>query len=468
MPVPVISMAQMREWERATWESGQTETTVIARVGECLAQRALALTRPGHAIVLLAGRGHNGDDAVAMLPHLRERNVTLIHVSDPQAALPEVREALGRAPSLVIDGLFGIGLSRPLDDAWKNLIASVNDARCRVMAVDIPSGLDAGTGRPWPVALRAALTITVGAPKRGLLNSCAVPFVGRLEVAPDVGLVPCPCNSELQWMLPEDFADYPPPRAIEGHKGTFGHAAIVAGSLGFHGAAVLAARAAQRARPGLITLFTPADVYAPIAAQLQAVMVHPWRDALDFSKFTAVLFGPGLAAENLSPRVPESMQRLWRTSASPLVVDASALEWLPREAPPTEAIRVITPHPGEAARLLGCETAAVQDDRVAALRTLAKQFHCWVVLKGQHTFIGRAYGEVFVNGSGNADLAQGGSGDLLAGYIAGHLAQPMLQNDPLRALRYAVFEHGTAADRLSRRCGNWIIEDLAEELGANK
>jgi NAD(P)H-hydrate epimerase len=467
MPVPVISVAQMREWEVATWESGQTEAAVIARVGECLAQRTLALTVSGDTIILLAGRGHNGDDVRAMPPHLRQRNLELIDVNEPEAALPEVRRALQQPPALVIDGLFGIGLSRPLADDWQKLVACVNDARCRVLAVDVPSGLDTETGRPLPEAIRAALTITIGAPKRGLLIPCAAPFVGRLEAADDVGLVPCPCESELQWTLPKDFVGYPPPRLSDGHKGTFGHAAIVAGSIGYHGAAVLAARGAQRARPGLITLFTQPEVFTPVAAQLQAVMVHPWGDAIDLSKFTALLFGPGLAAENLSPSVRESMQELWCASALPVIVDASALEWMPKETPPSMSIRVITPHPGEAARLLGGETAAVQSNRVAALRALSKRFNCWVVLKGQHTLMGRAEGEVFVNSSGNADLAQGGSGDLLAGYIAGWLAQPLLQNDPSLALRHAVFEHGAAADRLSARRRSWIVEDLAEELGAN-
>jgi len=114
MPVPVISVAQMREWEVATWASGQTATTVIGRVGECLAQRALALTVPGDTIVLLAGRGHNGDDVRAMQPHLHERRLELIEVNEPEAALPKVRRALRPSPALVIDGLFGIGLSRPL------------------------------------------------------------------------------------------------------------------------------------------------------------------------------------------------------------------------------------------------------------------------------------------------------------------------------------------------------------------
>lgn len=469
MPVPVISVAQMREWERATWASGQTEAAVIARVGECLAQRALTLTRAGNAILFLAGKGHNGDDVRAMRPHLHGREVDLLDVREPRAALPDLERLLKERPALIVDGLFGIGLTRPLDENWRKLIARVNESCSQVLAVDVPSGLNAETGRALPEAIRASLTVTVGAPKKGFFAPEAAAFVGRLEVANDVGLVPCPCTCELQWTLAEDFFGFPPTRPVSGHKGTFGHVAIVAGSIGYHGASVLAARAAQRARPGLITLFVQPEIYRPVAAQLQAVMVQPWRDDPDFSQFTAVLFGPGLAAKNLPTSVRECFEQLWLCSPSPVVTDASALDWLPREFSGAPGTRVITPHPGEAARLLGCTTNTVQRDRPAALRALSKNFgDCWIVLKGQHTLVGKLDGEIFVNSSGNVGLAQGGSGDLLAGYIAGWLAQPALQEDPERALRYAVYEHGSAADRLDVRRENWIVEELAEELGARE
>jgi len=463
MPVPIISVAQMREWERATWATGQTEQNVIARVGQSLAQHSLALTRRDDAILLLAGKGHNGDDVRAMRPHLGERSVQLLDVIDPAAALREIEIALKRRPKLIVDGLFGIGLSRALDAHWVALIQQINDARLPVLAVDAPSGLDADSGNAMPEAVRASVTLTVGAPKRGLLAANAAEYVGRLEVAENVGLIPCPCASEWQWTLPEDFTGFPPPRPVDGHKGTFGHLGIVAGSAGYHGAAVLAARGAQRARPGLITLFPQPDVYEPIAAQLQAVMVNPWCEGEDLSQCTARLFGPGLAGP--VPRaVSEELQIAWEVCLEPVIVDASALDWLRPQG--ASGLRVITPHPGEAARLLDISAADVQRDRLAAVRALSRKFgNCWVVLKGRHTLIGRAEGEMFVNGSGDSGLAQGGTGDLLAGFIAGWLAQPLVQRDPLLALRYAVWEHGAAADRLSTRRTNWIVEELAIELG---
>ena len=467
MSLPVISVAQMREWERATWATGQTERAVIARVGEAVARRALAMTKPGDSILLLAGKGHNGDDVRAMQPHLIDRRVQSIIVNNPVTALAEISSAFQERPKLVVDGLFGIGLNRPLDQSWVSLIEEVNRADLPILAVDVPSGLNAETGDPSPVAIRATVTMTVGAPKHGLLASAAGHYVGRLEVAHDVGLIPCPVRSALQWTLPEDFSAFPPRRPIAGHKGDFGHLAIVAGSVGYHGASVLAARGAQRARPGLITLFTQPETYEPVAAQLQAVMVAPWNPKTDFSNFTAVLFGPGLAAQNIPATVRESLRRIWKELECPVIVDASALDWLEETGKAIPFCRVITPHPGEGARLLSCSAADVQRDRMAALRALSKKSgDARVVLKGRHTLIGGADGEAFINGSGDSSLAQGGTGDLLAGFIGGWLAQPDVQRDPLLALRFAAWEHGVAAERLSARRANWIVEELATELGA--
>jgi NAD(P)H-hydrate epimerase len=244
--------------------------------------------------------------------------------------------------------------------------------------------------------------------------------------------------------------------------------AVVAGSFGFHGAAVLATRGAQRAQPGLTTVFTQPDVYAPVASQLQSAMVNVWPDEVKkmSAGFDALLVGPGLAAPDLRQRLSETVPAWWQEQAAALVVDASGLDFLAPGIFPQNRIRVITPHPGEAARMLGWTSQQVQADRVAALRELSKKFGgCWVVLKGHETLVGRGAGTVFINSSGNAHLAQGGSGDLLAGFITGLLAQPDLAADVETTLRYAVWAHGAAADQLTARRHNWTVEDLSTELG---
>jgi len=468
MALPVITVKQMRRWEAATWESGKTEEEVIAQVGEVVAERAIELTQPGDAILLLAGKGHNGDDVRAMAGHLPEREVSLMSVTDPAKTRQKLPLDLDPAPALVVDGLFGIGLNRTLNADWMQVIAQINAKQLGVLSVDTPSGIDATSGKVQGAAIRAIETLTLGAAKRGLLNPSASEFVGRLLVAPNIGLVPCRETSDLLLGQANDFSGFPPARPAGGHKGTFGHLGIMAGSLGYHGAAVLAARGAARAQPGLVTLLTPNEVFAPVASQLQSVMVRPLVPGeITIHSITGLLIGPGLAADELPADLKETTGEMWRESSVPMVVDASALDWLPSGGLPEKAIRVITPHPGEAARLLGSNADAVQADRVEALRALSAKFgDCWVVLKGQHTLIGRAEGEVFVNPTGNPALGQGGSGDLLAGYLAGLLTQPLLREDVCRTIRYAAWQHGAAADELATQAPNWVVQDLAKRIGS--
>jgi NAD(P)H-hydrate epimerase len=262
----------MREWEKASWEAGRKEREVIAEVGRLLARHILDLTAPGAEVLILAGKGHNGDDARLAEPHLRDRKVTVQRVTDPAPGLAGLQQwcrerpcrtvptrcliAGANLPVLVIDGLFGIGLNRPLDDAWIGLLRAINESRLPLLSVDVPSGLNGETGQAEGEAVRADLTVTLGAPKAGLIRPSAWEYVNRLEVLPEIGLIPCPFDSEICWTLPEDFAGFPPRRRAGTHKGSYGHVVIFAGSPGYHGAAVLAARAAARARPGLVTFVT--------------------------------------------------------------------------------------------------------------------------------------------------------------------------------------------------------------------
>ena len=217
MSLPVISVEQMRRWEAATWESGKTEEEIIAQVGEVVAARVMELTRPGDAILLLAGKGHNGDDVRAVANHLPEREVSLLSVTDPAKTRQKLPLDLDPAPALVVDGLFGIGLNRPLNADWMQVIAQVNAKRLRVLSVDVPSGVDAATGEMQGAAIRATETLTLGAAKRGLLQPSASEFVGQLRVAPDIGLAPCRETSDLLLGQAEDFTGFPPARPAGGH-----------------------------------------------------------------------------------------------------------------------------------------------------------------------------------------------------------------------------------------------------------
>jgi len=217
----------------------------------------------------------------------------------------------------------------------------------------------------------------------------------------------------------------------------------------------------------LVTLFTDEHIYGAVASQLKSAMVNLWKPETRFPATTsAVLIGPGLAAPDLPEEMKALVKRLWRDSEFPVIVDASALDWLPAGKCFNDAIRVLTPHPGEAARLLKTKVEIIQSNRAESLREISTRFGgCWVVLKGHQTLVGRSEGEIFVNPSGNPHLAQGGSGDALAGFIAGLLAQPELQTNAGKTIRYAVWQHGTAADHLQASRANWVVEDLAKKIG---
>lgn len=474
MPEPIVSVAGLREREKQTWAAGVTRESVIRRAGVAVSQVAYRLTRTADPVLVLAGRGHNGDDAVVAEEHLGDRDNVLLRfnssalIEDAQTWLRTFKK---NRRALIIDGLFGLGLNRPVEGEWADLIRSINASGIRVLSVDVPSGLDADTGHPRGVAVEAMVTLTLGSVKAGLLRDEAARYVGRLELATDIGLVTDPgAPTDRLWTLASDFAGFPPRRHDHGHKGTYGHTAIIAGSLGYHGAAVLAAQGALRARPGLVTVLTDERCYLPVAAQLSSAMVRPWSgEPLENDDFTALVVGPGLASPGLSPSARAEVQRLWQHAKAAVVADASALDWLPTELSSEAGPRVITPHPGEAGRLLQISAAEVQADRFAAVRALASRWsggRVVAVLKGRHTLVAGAHGPIHVNPSGNPGLAQGGSGDVLAGYLGGLLAQPELLTDLGRTVRYGVWRHGAAADALELQGDAWNTEDLERALGS--
>lgn len=467
MPAPVVTLDQMRQWEEATWKKGQTQDNVIRRAGEAVAFTALRMSEPNDRILIIAGKGNNGADALHAEPHLSNRLVDTMRISEPEKAAAELKKRLKYRPALIIDGIFGIGLNRPLSEPYKRLISVLNGSGVPVLAVDVPSGFNISKPGAEGVAVKAAATVTMGGPKTGMLTPDAPEFMGRIISSGDIGLSTAP-KTEMLWTLPGDFKGFPPPRPVDGHKGTFGHVVIIAGSLGYHGAAVLCAAGALRARPGLVTICTQQDVYIPVASQCRAAMVHPWTSDFEMpAAATVIVTGPGLAADNLSTELKSEIDRLWRKSSLPMVVDASALQWLTPGRTAPNSIRVITPHPGEAARCLDITPGRVLSDRLASLRALSKRYgNCIVALKGQYTLIGKSSGNVFVNSSGNPFLAQGGSGDVLSGYLAGLLGQSALQSDPVRTVRYGVWQHAAAADRLTETFDNWTLDELIPALGA--
>ena len=474
MAIPVISVERMRAWEQATWDTGTSAASVIEQAGAALASRLRELTRPGARLLFLCGKGNNGADAKAAAALLPDREAEVVDVDGP-GARAALKARLMEDLDWIVDGLFGIGLDRELSAEWSDLIDEINRSKHSVLAVDAPSGFHADLGRPMPTAMEASETVTFGAPKRGLLSGEAAKYVGRLTLASEIGLLPLdseefllPETIEAEWVTEADFRRFPPRRRSRSHKGTFGRLQIYAGSLGYAGAAVIAAKGALRARPGIVSLITSKNIFPLVAAQVPQALCFPSEREEEEPRPTAYLIGPGLAARDSSiSGLKKKAIAAWKFAACPVVADASALDWLPESSSDPVGLRVITPHPGEAARLLGTDVASVEKDRFEAVRALSRKFgRVYVVLKGRQTLVGRCDGVIGVNSSGNPGLAQGGTGDALAGLIAGLLAQPGVLSVADQAIRYAVWFHGACADRLSDRYGAWDVEDLLEMMKA--
>ncbi len=488
--LPILTTEQMRQWEEDSWKEGISQPDVIRTVGnkvaDCLLQtiydhaknrysslendpkeleKGIEQVMQTQQILVLAGPGHNGDDARVAANFLRGKvkEVQVLEVKDPKKALKTFKKLVADrknffepmttssrfCPTFIVDGMFGIGLNRPLSQDYVDLINAVNDCGIPIFAVDVPSGLNE-EGMPWPAAVKAQYTLTVGTLKRCLMCGDASKYVGQIGVIEDIGLIPDIPASDFEWIKLVSAAEVIDlKRPLDCHKGDFGHTLILAGSLGYHGAAVLAAKAAAAAKPGLITVCTMPETYIPVASHLVTQMVHPWSPEWQMPKgITSILVGPGLAAPGIPQVFWDWVRELWRSFPGNMIADASALDQIPEGE--TAGVRVITPHPGEAARCLNITAKEVQSDRPGALRKLSEKFgNAYVVLKGYQTLIGTTKGKVYLNHTGNPSMAQGGTGDVLAGFLSGLFAYDRIGEEPIDNIEricYAVYSHGRAAD----------------------
>jgi len=413
-------------------------------------------------ITVLAGAGNNGGDALLVgglaLQHGLE--VQAFALADPAGrdaarARAMFLEAGGRiAPvdvatdfstvDVVIDGLFGTGLARAVEGAAAAVIERVNAGRVPVLAIDIPSGLSADTGMRLGVAMRAQSTVSLVGWKRGLFTGDAADCVGAAELAPlDIPAAAYKGIEPDAVLLDGVGAPALPKRAGNVNKSHFGHVLAIGGDIGMGGAIRLAGEAALRAGAGLVSVATRGAHVGPLIAGRPELMARAIEDAaaLDepLRRATVIAIGPGLGQQDWGVL-------LWRAvlaAGLPMVVDADALNLLAQQ-PRALPNAVLTPHPGEAARLLGCDTAAIQRDRYAAVRALAQRYEAVAVLKGAGSLVADLAGRVSVCPWGNAGMASGGMGDVLTGVIAALLAQGL---SPWDAACAGVALHARAGDR---------------------
>lgn len=452
----------------------------------CAIARHLAVRGWEVRIFLVIGKSEPAGDAGLQLAICRRMGLPVDEVRDSagvRAAMDAAREL-----DLAIDALFGTGLGRALAGVFAEVVEAMNELPVPRVAVDLPSGLDASRHQLLGPCVRADLTVTFAAPKVAHVLPPASETVGELAIA-DLGIPPRLVEEveepvgQLHLLVGEELAGLLPPRERSGHKGSYGHALLVAGAPGKAGAAILAARGAVRAGAGLVTIGVPEPILPTVdlgsiesmtlglpAGASGLIAEAAVERVLDAAQGKAVLgLGPGLGQE---PEAAAAIRRIVREAKLPVVADADAVNAFAGRAEElkdrTEAT-VLTPHPGELGRLLGMKTSEIQEDRVAAARKAAAATGAIVVLKGSLTLVSAPGGNVWINPTGNPGMATGGSGDVLTGLVAGLLAQrEAFALDVLDAVLLAVYLHGLAGDLAAARLGEQALAagDLLDFLPA--
>lgn len=493
----IVSSEQMREIDRYTiQELGIPAVSLMENAGRAIAEEVLRFkgdTNCDHWLILV-GKGNNGGDGIVCARHLYDAGiqVSLLYAEEPETLTGEaalqyrIAKALG-LPSLIystevsmefsaytgiVDALLGTGAQGVPRGVYASLIKEANDSGLPIIAADIPSGLDADTGVVHDPCISARITVSLAFLKAGLTQypgakvagEVIVRYIGIPRVLPP-GMAGVGSVLTEETLRGELGVDVDRLREEDGHKGTYGHVLLAAGSLPMSGAGLLAAKAALRAGCGLATWALPAALLPHVIGAVPELMLVPvadsgsgaWEEAaagevlrlLEARDVLAV--GPGLGR---FPGEGGFLRALWEGTSRPLVVDAEALNilaaadglaaWTRRDA----AATILTPHPGEMARLAGLTTAEVQRDRIGLARRFAAEHGVTLVLKGARTVIAAPDGRFFVNLTGHPGMATGGSGDVLTGLIAGLLAQGL---DAVQAATLGVFIHGLAGERAAAK-----------------
>lgn len=465
---PVFLTAEIREIERQA-AALPDPPHLMEKAGLAAAQiaRDRLLKNTYSHVLVLAGPGNNGGDAFVVARYLKEwgNAVTVVFTGDCNRVPPDARQAMQAwldiggelSPDIpgeqnwdvVIDGLFGIGLdqsmNRPIEGKYLEWIDTVNPLNTPILALDIPSGLGSDNGCIYGGAIRAAITVTFIGLKPGLFTNFGPECCGTILLRDlDVQVISPPVPQT--WLLNQRLAQslLPPPRPANSHKGSFGNLAILGGSTGMVGAALLAGRSALQLGAGRVYLGLLARTAPPVDFSQPELMLRTPPELFKLNSLDGLVVGPGLGQE------PEALP--WLNSALSselaLVLDADALNLialhphLAKKLSQRKSASILTPHPAEAARLLKTDIAAIQNDRMNAARQIAQQFNGYVVLKGAGSICCFPDGKRYLNTSGNPGLSTAGTGDVLAGMIGALIAQGL---NPDHALLLAVYLHGAAA-----------------------
>lgn len=478
--------ADVRELDRRAIEiHGISARTLMERAGDALFRALRAWFPSAGCVLVLCGGGNNGGDGyvLARLARAAGLSVTLCAAGAPRttgaaaAVAGEWQQAGGRtekflpemleSADVVVDALLGTGLDRPVTDGLAKIIDSVNATRVPVLAADIPSGLNADTGAVMGCAIAARVTVSFIGLKAGLFTGQGLAHVGRVQFAPLA--LPAAVYADLpplaERLQPEQLARWLAPRVRTAHKGHFGHVLVLGGGPGMPGAVRMAAEAALRSGAGRVSAAVAAGNAAGIVGGRPEIMCHAVDSGEQFAqlleRMDVLAMGPGLGQGGWAREMWQALQRLEGRRPA-CVLDADGLNWLAREPVSLTGEDVMTPHPGEAARLLDCSAIDIEADRFAAARELVRKFGCVVVLKGAGTLIANTTGRIALCDRGNAGMASAGMGDVLTGVIAALRGQ---QLSAFEAACAGVFAHATAADRAAAAGERGMIAtDLMREL----
>jgi len=500
----IVTAAEMRAIDRASTERfGVPSLTLMENAGAAVADYVVMHHAAAQHIVVFCGKGNNGGDGfvAARRLHQHGKNVQVILLADPSdlrgdaavmfAKLPAAAVAVHSSDGLktdrvrtvlpadlYIDAILGTGFKPPVTGLYAHAISILNGSEGPVIAVDIPSGADADATSPQAGTIaRADAIVTFTAPRPAHVFSrltSGSTFVVEIGSPPEAIV----SAQQLNVITARDLAPFVAPRAADSNKGNFGHVLVVGGSLGKAGAAAMAGMAALRSGAGLATVATPRSVLPTVAGFHPELMTAPLQEtemgsiaeaaAGQLNELvkgkTVVAIGPGISRHPQTAELVRSLVSKWQI---PMVVDADALnafEGRASELDGSERSLVITPHPGEMARLAGCTTTEVQADRLGVARKFAKEQRQIVVLKGHRTLVVRPDGEAWVCTSGNPGMSTGGTGDILTGMVAGLMAQH--PQDLLSAVLAAVHLHGLAGDVMREKVGehSLVATDLLQGL----
>ncbi len=477
MAIPVLTSSEMMAVDKKTIEEiGIPGPVLMEQAGRACAEEAEALlpeNQPGR-IAVICGKGNNGGDGLVaarylhnagheveifMLAHsdslrgdaLLNRNI--LNSLDVPVKVRASQESVSnmdlKSFHVLVDAIFGTGLSKQVRGVYETAIEKINASGKPVVSVDIPSGLSSDTGQVMGCAVKATVTVTFGAPKVGQLVFPGADIAGDLVVA-DIGIPPSLYSSgpEMTWLLTDDdMQPYLGLRKQDAHKGNFGHLAVIAGSVDKPGSAGLCCSAACRSGAGLVTLGAKKEVLDRVlvgAVEFMGSTIQSFTEAYGLcGDKTAAVVGPGLGQDK---EVAEMVMDLVENLPIPLVIDADGLNVLSGHLDvlkKAKGERILTPHPGEMARLVKLSTAEVQSHRLDTARQLASEAACTVVLKGASTIVADQQKAAFIVPTGNPGMASGGSGDVLCGVIGSFLCQGL---GPVEAASVGAYIHGAAGD----------------------